>query len=62
MGFMSRMAGTFDDKQRDRLLTIAATDLMSGKPSDRAYLAAILAELARLNDNLERITARQPQL
>lgn len=57
---MSRMAGTFDDKQRERLMTIAATDLMSAKPSDRVYLAAILAELARLNENLERLTAAAP--
>jgi hypothetical protein len=61
MGFMSRMAGTFDDKQRERLLTFAATDLLSAKPSDRVYLAAILAELAKLNENLERLTTRQLQ-
>lgn len=56
MGFGKR---SFDnDKVRDALLNYAAADAMSGKPSERTYLAALFAEQVRTNELLEQLLSQ----
>lgn len=56
MGLLRGQAVAFDShKIRELLLAQAATDGLSGKVTDRQYLAVIIHELGRLNANLERL-------
>ena len=53
MGFGKR---TLDnDKVRDALLNYAAADAMSGKPTEKTYLAALYAEQVKTNELLEEV-------
>ena len=57
MGFGKR---SFDnDKVRTALLNYAAADAMSGKPTEKTYLAALYAEQVKTNELLEELVSRQ---
>lgn len=42
-----------NDKVKEALLTYAAADAMSGKPTEKTYLAALYAEQVKTNELLE---------